>query len=82
MRCYISFRGIHVNVSKQNCGVFVGDISIPGLDANQKINSAHAAVYGFTNVESNTVNVVFDSQEVVDGVMNDQDFKPVSGAKA
>lgn len=79
MSCYITFRGINVNVSSQNAGVFVGDIRIPGWDSNQKVNSAHAAIYGFSNLEATTVNVTVDSQELVDGMINDQDIKPVWG---
>ena len=79
MPFYISFRGINVNSSSQNAGVFVGDISIPGWDANQKTNSAHASIYGFSNIEFTTVNITMDSQELMDGIINDQDFKPVWG---
>lgn len=79
MPCYISFRGINVSTSAQNAGVFVGDISIPGWDANLKINSAHSSIYGFSNLEARTVNVTVDSQELVDGLINDQDVKPVWG---
>ncbi|GMA65309.1 hypothetical protein NZD89_07665 [Alicyclobacillus fastidiosus] len=79
MSCHISFRTINVNAPTQNSGVFVGDINIPGWDANQKYNSAHASIYGFSNIEAATVNVIMDGQEVVDGVINDQDVKPVWG---
>ncbi|MFB5188878.1 hypothetical protein [Alicyclobacillus fastidiosus] len=79
MSCQISFRTMNVNAPAQNAGVFIGDISIPGLDANQKVNSAHGAIYGFYNIESSTVNVTADGHEFVDGVINDQDIKPVWG---
>ncbi len=79
MPCYITFRGINVNATSQNAGIFVGDISVPGWDANQKTNSAHAAIYGSANIEAKTVNVTVDGQEFIDGVINDQDVKPVWG---
>ncbi|WP_067625833.1 hypothetical protein [Alicyclobacillus acidiphilus] len=79
MTSFISFRAINVNASSQNSGVFVGEIRIPGWDANQKSNSAHAAVYGSSNVEATTVNVTVDNFEAIDGMINDQDVKPYGG---
>lgn len=75
MTVVISFKRIHVEVPVQNSGIFVGDISLPGFDASQKVNTGHAAVMGHSNVEVSTWNVSDDQGEIVDGVIFDQDVK-------
>nr|WP_249226877.1 hypothetical protein [Alicyclobacillus mengziensis] len=79
---FVSFGAINVNSSQQNGGVFVGDINMTGFDAHVKSNGGHASVYGCSNLEGRTVNMVVDNQEILDGVINDQDYKPVWGSNA
>ncbi|WDL98778.1 hypothetical protein [Alicyclobacillus sp. ALC3] len=59
---------------QQNAGVFLGQINIGGWDANQKYSAAKAGNFGFFNVNT-SYNVMNDSFEVIDGMINDQDFK-------
>lgn len=82
MHCAVYFRGIRVNVANQNAGVFVGEIRLPGADASQKVNSAHAAIRGSCNVETRALNVVYDGCELVDGIVFDGDHKAIRGYHA
>lgn len=79
MAAFISFGVLNVNSPNQNGGVFIGEINCGGWDANQKQNQGHASVFGFFNVFSNQWNVTLDSYEMFDGIINDQDFKPLLG---
>ncbi|WP_258112248.1 hypothetical protein [Alicyclobacillus sp. SP_1] len=79
MPCFITFRTININAPSQNAGAFVGEVTIPGWDANSKSNYGHAAIHGFSNFEAATVNVTMDGQEFVDSAIADSDFKPVWG---
>ncbi|WDL98776.1 hypothetical protein [Alicyclobacillus sp. ALC3] len=80
MSSLIYFGAINTNTPQQNGGVFIGEINCGGWDANQKLNMAHGAVYGFNNIILNQQAYLFDNFEVIDGVMNDQDFKPIISA--
>lgn len=73
----ISFGAVNVNSPQQNAGVFIGQMNLGGWDANMKQNTAHAALYGFYNVIYLQHNTTVDSMEVMDGVINDSDFKPL-----
>ncbi|QSO50245.1 hypothetical protein JZ785_14860 [Alicyclobacillus curvatus] len=77
MKTVISFSQINVNAGTQNSGVFIGKTRIPGWDASHKSNAGHAGIFGFSNFESSTVNMTMDGQELVDGIINDQDIKPM-----
>ncbi|MCF8565410.1 hypothetical protein LLE49_11850 [Alicyclobacillus tolerans] len=79
MPYFVSFGSVNVNTPQQNGGVFVGNINMTGMDSHVKSNGGHAAIYGSGNLEAQTVNMTVDNQELVDGVINDQDFKPVWG---
>ncbi|WP_376738331.1 hypothetical protein [Alicyclobacillus mali (ex Roth et al. 2021)] len=59
---------------QQNAGVFLGQINIGGWDANQKYGAGKALDAGVFNVLIST-NTLFDSFEVLDGVIHDQDLK-------
>lgn len=72
----ISFGSINVNISNQNSGVFIGDISLSGADANGKNNVGYNGIDGHRNVEWNIVNLVIDDFEMADSVMFDADYKP------
>lgn len=76
MPAIISFGMININSPQQNAGVFIGEINIGGWDANMKINSGHAALFGFYNVAYLQYNLTFDNLEFMDALINDQDFKP------
>lgn len=75
----IVFRAIKVNAAAQNAAVFVGQSNLPGMDASQKQNSAHAPTYGNGNVEIDGLMITDDSQEIIDGVIYDSNYKPVIG---
>ncbi|QSO50246.1 hypothetical protein JZ785_14870 [Alicyclobacillus curvatus] len=74
----IFFGAININSPQQNGGVFVGEINCGGWDANQKQNIGHGSLYGFYNVVVNQLSIANDNYELLDGVINDQDFKPMT----
>lgn len=80
MPTFISFGAINSNSPQQNAGVFIGEINCGGWDANQKQNQGHGALYGFYNVIVNQICVTYDNFELLDGVINDQDFKPITAS--
>ncbi|MCF8568075.1 hypothetical protein LLE49_25450 [Alicyclobacillus tolerans] len=65
---------INTNTPQQNAGVFIGQINIGGWDANQKYSAAKAGHYGFFNLDT-SLNVLNDSFEFIDSMINDQDVK-------
>ena len=65
---------VNSNSPQQNAGVFMGQINIGGWDANQKYSAAKAGTFGFFNINT-SFNVLNDSFEFIDGLMNDQDLK-------
>lgn len=70
------------NTPQQNAGAFIGEYNLGGWDANMKLCQGHGGTFGFFNVVPIQVNVNFDNFEVIDGAMNDQDFKPQSSGNA
>ncbi|WP_067625828.1 hypothetical protein [Alicyclobacillus acidiphilus] len=75
MPSFICFGAINSNSPQQNGGVFIGEINCGGWDANQKQNQGHGALYGLYNVVINQLSITYDNFEMMDGVINDQDFK-------
>lgn len=65
------------NTPQQNAALFMGEGNIGGWDANMKLAQGHGALYGFFNFMPLQFNLLFDNFELIDGIMNDQDFKPV-----
>lgn len=45
-----------------------------------KLAQGHGGTYGFFNFYPLQVNIIFDNLEAIDGMMNDQDFKPIMTA--
>lgn len=80
MPCFITFGAVNSNTPQQNAGVFIGEINCGGWDANQKQNLGHGALYGFFNVTTNIWSAAFDGNEWLDGLILDQDFKPLIGS--
>lgn len=72
---YVSFGIINSNSPNQNAGIFVGQNSITGFDANQKFNVGHGAMFGWYNYSFGGYNVAMDGFEYIDGMMNDMDNK-------
>ena len=71
---------IHSNSPQQNAvGVTVGQYSSSGWDANMKLNIAEGGLFGIFNDRIGSVNLTFDNVETMDGVLNDQDQKPLFG---
>ncbi|MCF8568073.1 hypothetical protein LLE49_25440 [Alicyclobacillus tolerans] len=75
MASFICFGVINTNTPQQNGGVFIGEINCGGWDANQKQNLGHGALYGFYNIILNQQSYLLDSFEMIDGAINDNDFK-------
>lgn len=75
MATFISFGVIYSNSPNQNAGIFVGQTSITGMDANQKFNVGHGATFGQYNYLHGSHNLVMDGFEYIDGLMNDMDNK-------
>jgi len=70
---------LNSNTPQQNAGVFIGKYHFTGWDSNVKANQGHGSTTGFFNQMYQQINVNMDSYEVADGVINDQDFKPLGG---
>ncbi|MCF8565468.1 hypothetical protein LLE49_12150 [Alicyclobacillus tolerans] len=75
MPVLVAFGVINSNSPNQNAGVFIGQNSITGWDANQKINVGHGASFGWFNYTFGGYNVTFDNFEYSDGAMYDMDNK-------
>lgn len=71
---FILSGAVNTMTPQQNAGVFLGQINIGGWDANQKFSAAKAGNYGFFSVYM-SFNVLNDSFEFIDGMINDQDLK-------
>lgn len=71
---------LNSNTPQQNAGVFVGEFNYSGWDANIKLNQAHGGLYGFFNIIPAQFNLNVDNLEAIDGMINDQDLKPLLGA--
>ena len=67
------------NTPQQNAGTFVGEYNFGGWDANMKLSQGHGGLFGFFNVYPLQLNINFDNLEVIDGMMNDMDLKPMIG---
>lgn len=79
MPTLIAFGMINTNTPQQNAGVLVGEINSGGWDANAKINQGHGPLFGFFNIVMMQFSANIDNLEVLDGVIFDQDFKPMAG---
>lgn len=75
MPVFVSFGVINSNAPNQNAGIFVGQNSITGWDANQKYNIGHGSLYGWFNYTFGGCNAVFDNFELIDGAITDMDNK-------
>ncbi|WAH44543.1 hypothetical protein NZD89_07650 [Alicyclobacillus fastidiosus] len=63
------------NTPQQNAGAYVGQINNGGWDANQKFEVAKSGNFGFFSMY-NSVNILTDSFEFIDGMVIDSDIKP------
>ncbi|QSO48626.1 hypothetical protein [Alicyclobacillus mengziensis] len=79
MPCLIVIGAVNQNTPQENAGTFIGEGNLGGWDANMKINQGHGGYYGFFNFTPAWVNMNIDNMELVDGMVNDQDFKPLMG---
>ena len=79
MLCLIVIGAVNQNTPQENAGTFIGEGNLGGWDANMKINQGHGGYYGFFNITPAWVNMNIDNMELVDGMVNDQDFKPLMG---
>ncbi len=77
----LSINSVNVNTMQQNSVVSVGEGHIAGMDANEKVNQAHAKITGNGNYSIGNHNVNYD-QDVVDAILNDQDIKIANVKKA
>lgn len=79
MPSVINIGNVNVNTPQQNSAVFFGESIISGWDAHQKYNIGSGGYYGYLNFANNGFNVNFDGNEVIDGMVNYQDIKSISG---
>jgi hypothetical protein len=70
----IGFDKINVNAMRQNSGVYVGQSNLNGQDSHSKQNTGYGSLYGKDNTSVGNVNIVHDP-DLIDGVINDQDYK-------
>lgn len=80
MPSVILIGAVNSNTPQQNTGMFIGEYNFGGWDANMKLNQGHGGLYGFFNVIPLQLNLNLDNMEMIDGVINDQDIKPVASA--
>ncbi|WML48964.1 hypothetical protein RCG23_02290 [Neobacillus sp. PS3-34] len=69
----------NVNSPQPNAAVIVGEAVVNGMDANRKYNLGFGGIYGFNNLIAGNVSNNADSFEMFDGLIFDQDYKPVIG---
>jgi len=67
------------NSPQENAGAFIGEYNFGGWDANVKACAAQATILGFFNYMPRRLNINLNGLSVIDGAINDQDFKPVLG---
>ncbi|MCL6454726.1 MAG: hypothetical protein K6T78_14060 [Alicyclobacillus sp.] len=67
------------NTPQQNAGSFFGEWNLSGWDANMKMSLGHGGTFGAFNSYPINFNLNLDNFEVVDGAINDPDFKPEAG---
>lgn len=80
MPAVIVIGAVNSNTPQQNTGIFIGEYNLGGWDANMKQNQAKGGLYGFFNVIPLHFNLCVDSMEAIDGIINDQDVKPMGTA--
>lgn len=70
----LTLESINVNAMVNSSTLFLGKGHINGMDSNDKANYTQGNLYGDKNKLLNNLNINYD-QDVVDGIMNDQDIK-------
>lgn len=75
MASIINLGAVNVNTPQQNSSVFLGEALVTGMDANMKFNAGRSGQYGFNRIVAGNININFDSLEITDGNIFDQDFK-------
>jgi hypothetical protein len=70
----ITLESINVNAMAHSNSLSIGNGHITGMDANEKANYTQGNLFGDRNQLFNNININYD-QDVVDGVINDQDIK-------
>lgn len=76
MPAFIMAGAINTNTPQQNAGVWIGQVNFSGFDANMKFNAAQGGNFGVFSTQLSGGQMMFDNFEGIDGVVNDQDFKP------
>lgn len=68
---------IAVDTPQQNAnGVMTGQFNSSGWDANMKFNTAQGGNFGWASINLTAGSMMFDNLELIDGNINDADFKP------
>ena len=70
----ITLDSINVNAMAHSNSLSLGNGHITGMDANEKANYTQGNLFGDRNQLFHNININYD-QDVVDGVINDQDIK-------
>jgi hypothetical protein len=70
----LTLEQINVNTMFQNSSVFLGNSHVTGIDGNEKVNYSQGSLFGNHNHLLNNFNLNND-QDVIDGIMEDQDIK-------
>lgn len=70
----LTMESLNVNSMFNNSSVFLGKGHITGMDANQKSNYSQGPIYGNENQFLQNI-LSTNDQDVVDGIMEDQDIK-------
>ncbi len=70
----LTLESVNVNAMTHSNSISLGNGHINGMDANDKANYTQGHTFGDKNQLINNVNINHD-QDVVDGIINDQDIK-------
>ncbi|MBS4214878.1 MULTISPECIES: hypothetical protein [Neobacillus] len=68
---------LNINSPQPSSAIFVGEGIVNGMDANRKYNLNSGGIYGINTINAGNINSVADSFEIIDGVIFDQDIKPI-----
>lgn len=70
----VTLESVNVNAMTHNNSISIGKGHINGMDSNDKLNYSVGNLYGNKNLINSNLNMVHD-QDLVDGIIEDQDIK-------
>lgn len=77
----LNFDRVNVNTMQHNSLITMGEGHITGIDGNEKMNHSFGNIFGNQNQAKFNMNINND-QDVIDGIIDDQDVKITNVKKA